>query len=96
MAKHPVMDILLSDIMRSEIALPLQHVLHLYTVGQFLNAWRNPKNHKSIEQVFDTPAQAHDAATVCAAWIGIPVAVGNNPNVGWWWPQDKEQATVQA
>jgi hypothetical protein len=89
MATNPVLDILLSDVMRSEIALPLQHVLKLYTVGQFLRAWQNPKNHKSIEQVFDTPQQAAHAATVCAAWTGMRVAVGNNPNAGWWWPEDQ-------
>ena len=33
----------------------LEYVLRLYTVGSFLNAWRNPKNHRSIEQVFDSP-----------------------------------------
>ena len=52
-----------STVMRSEIALPLQHMLKLYTVGCFLKAWRNPKNHKSIEQVFDSPEQASPAAS---------------------------------
>ena len=53
--KNPVLTIPLSSVMRSEIALPLQHVLKLYSVGSLLNAWRNPKNHRSIEQVFDNP-----------------------------------------
>jgi hypothetical protein len=88
MAKNAVLDLPLTKVMRSEIALPLQHVLHLYTVGQFLKAWRNPRNHKSIEQVFDSPEQAHHAAGVCAAWIGVKVAIGNDPNAGWWWPED--------
>jgi hypothetical protein len=95
MAKNPVLDLLLSDVMRSEIALPLQHVLHLYTVGQFLRAWRNPRNHSSIEQVFDSPEQAHHALAVCAAWVGVRVAVANDPNVGWWWPED-QNSSVQA
>jgi hypothetical protein len=95
MAKNPVLDLPLGDVMRSEIALPLQHVLHLYTVGNFLSAWRNPRNHKSIEQVFDSPEQAHHAVAVCAAWLGINGAVGNDPKLGWWWPQDQSQS-VQA
>ncbi len=70
--------------MRSEIALPLQHVLQLYTVGNFLNAWRNPRNHKSIEQVFDTPQQAHHAAAVCATWLGIQTLAAPTPVPEWW------------
>jgi hypothetical protein len=96
MAKNPVLDLPLCDVMRSEIALPLQHVLHLYTVGNFLSAWRNPRNHKSIEQVFDSPEQAHHAVAVCAAWLGITVAVSNDPKLGWWWPQDQKSQSVQA
>jgi hypothetical protein len=88
MAKNPILDLPLAEVMRAEIALPLQHVLHLYTVGHFLKAWRNPRNHKSIEQVFDSPEQAHHAAGICATWIGIKIAVGNDPSVGWWWRED--------
>ena len=55
MSKNPILDLPLCEVMRSEIALPLQHVLKLPTVGSLLNAWRNPKNHRSIEQVFDSP-----------------------------------------
>jgi hypothetical protein len=44
-SRHPVLDLALVDVMRSEIALPLQHVLKLHTVGNLLTAWRNPKNH---------------------------------------------------
>jgi hypothetical protein len=94
MAKNPVLDLPLVEVMRAEIALPLQHVLHLYTVGHFLKAWRNPRNHKSIEQVFDSPEQAHHAAGVCAAWLGIKVAIGNDPSVGWWWRDDSSSGTM--
>ena len=38
-----------------EIALTLQHVLRIYTVGSLLDAWRNPKTQRSIEQVFESP-----------------------------------------
>jgi hypothetical protein len=96
MAKNPVLDLPLCDVMRSEIALPLQHVLHLYTVGNFLSAWRNPRNQRSIEQVFDSPQQARHAAAVCAAWLGINVSVGNDPTLGWWWPRDQKSQSVQA
>jgi hypothetical protein len=77
------------DIMRFEIALPLQQMLHLYNVGNFLKAWGNPKNQRSIEEVFDSPEQAHHAAAVCAAWLGVKIAVGHDPNLGWWWPADE-------
>lgn len=84
MAKHPVLDMPLSSVLKTEIALPLQHLLNLYTVGSFLIAWRNPKNHHCIEQVFETPEQAHHAAAVCAAFLGV-----NSSNVPaavqeWW------------
>ncbi|HEV7301848.1 MAG TPA: hypothetical protein VGN72_21105 [Tepidisphaeraceae bacterium] len=73
--------------MRSEIALPLQHVLNLYTVGNFLNAWRNPRNHAGIERVFDTPHQARHAVAVCAAWLGINTHASVE-SVPAWWVQD--------
>lgn len=74
--------------MRSEIALPLQQVLQLYTVGNFLSAWRNPRNQKSIEQVFDTPQQARHAAATCAAWLGIQTPATPEPIDPGWWRQD--------
>jgi hypothetical protein len=88
MNRNPILELSLDEVMRAEIALPLQHVLHLYTVGQFLRAWRNPKNHKSIEQVFDSPQQAHHAVAVCAAWLGIQGAVAPLPGPQWWRDDD--------
>ena len=90
MANNPILDIPLTDVMRSEIALPLQQVLQLYTVGNFLSAWRNPRNHKSIEQVFDTPQQARHAASICAAWLGaqMPATPGG---VTQWWQDDSSE-----
>lgn len=90
-SKNPVLDLPLNDVMRSEIALPLQHVLKLYSVGNLLNAWRNPKNHRSIEQVFDTPQQARHAIAVCAAWLGIQTLATPNP-VPAWWVRDERMA----
>ncbi len=91
MSRNPILELPLSDVMRSEIALTLQHVLKLYTVGSLLTAWRNPKNHRSIEQVFDTPTQARHAIAVCAAWLGVHTVAAPNP-VPEWWPQDERMA----
>ena len=91
MAKNPILDLPLSDVMRSEIALPLQHVLQIYTVGSFLSAWRNPKNQKSIEQVFDTPQQARHAAAVCAAWLGVKTLASAQVVPEWWKPEAQPQ-----
>ena len=38
MPRNPILDWPLTTVMRQEIALPLQHVLHVYTVGNFLAA----------------------------------------------------------
>jgi hypothetical protein len=93
MAKNPILDLPLTDVMRSEIALPLQHVLRLYTVGSFLNAWRNPKNHRSIEQVFDSPQQARHAIATCAAWLGVQ-SLASHPTAATdaWWIGDAPMA----
>jgi hypothetical protein len=91
MSRNPILNVPLSQVMRSEIALPLEQVLHIYTVGSFLQAWANPRNHKSIEQVFDTPQQARHAATVCAAWLGARSAFTPLPTpvTGWWRPDER-------
>jgi hypothetical protein len=94
-SRNPILDIPLLDVMRYEIALSLRQILNIYTVGNFLSAWGNPRNHRSIEQVFDSPEQAHHAATVCAAWLGIRISVAHDPNLGWWWPSD-DRAALQA
>jgi hypothetical protein len=70
--------------MRREIALPLQHMLQIYTVGNFLNAWRNLKSQRSIEQIFDSPQQARHAAATCAAWLGIPTRPAASGMPAWW------------
>ena len=88
MSRHPILDLPLNDVMRPEIALPLQHVLQLYSVGSLLNAWRNPRNHRGIEQVFDSPEQARHALAVLAAWLGVPTPV-TNAVVNAWWVHDQ-------
>ena len=54
--KNPVLSLSLSDVMRPEIALPLQQMLNIYTVGCLLRAWRSPKSQRSIEKLFDSRA----------------------------------------
>jgi hypothetical protein len=78
--------------MRPEIALPLQHVLQIYTVGAFLGAWRSPKSQRSIEQIFDSPQQARHAAATCAAWLGIATAPSFSPVTAWWRQDDEGPA----
>ena len=70
--------------MRAEIALTLQHVLKLHTVGSLLKAWRSPANHRSIEQVFDSPEQARHAVAVCATWLGVQTLAHHEPVPAWW------------
>jgi hypothetical protein len=90
MDNKAILAVPLNEVMRSEIALPLQYVLRIYTVGSFLHAWANPRNHKSIEQIFQTPQQARHAAAVCAAWLGIRVnAAPQNHAISQWWISDE-------
>jgi hypothetical protein len=84
MMRNPILGLSLNEVMRSEIALPLQQVLHVYTVGNFLSAWRNPKSQKSIEQCFETPQQARHAAATCAAWLGVMIPPSAGPVAAWW------------
>lgn len=93
MRKNLILEVPLTEVMRTEIALPLQQVLRIYTVGGFLSAWANPKNQKSIEQVFETPGQAQHAASVCAAWLGVRSSFTLPPvNSGWWRSDDASVA----
>ena len=90
MSRNPILDLPLSSVMRSEIALPLQFVLNIPTVGSLLRAWRSPKNQKSIEQLFDSPQQARHAVSTCAAWLGVETS----PTISLvdaWWHRDERQ-----
>jgi hypothetical protein len=93
--KNPILQVRLDEVMRSEIAMPLQQVLRIYTVGAFLTAWANPRNQKSIEQVFDNPQQARHAASVCAAWLGVRSAFTPMPlPISGWWRDDESIAPL--
>jgi len=93
--KNPVLSLSLSDVMRPEIALPLQQMLNIYTVGCLLRAWRSPKSQRSIEQIFDNPHQARHAAQVCATWLGVQV-VPTPQQVQAWWRGDDEPQRLSA
>jgi hypothetical protein len=94
MNRNPILDLPLGQVMRPEIALPLRHVLHIQTVGGFLRAWNSPRKQRQMEQVFDTPEQARQAAAVCAAWLGVPSNVIHK-HAGPWWQED-QRPTMQA
>lgn len=82
--RHPILDLPLTSVIRSNYALQLQHVLKLYTVGNLLGAWRDLGSQKSIEEVFDTPEQAHHAIATCAAWLGFQIVAAPGPVPDWW------------
>jgi len=84
MSRTLILEIPLHEVMRPEIAMPLQQVLRLYTVGNFLSAWRNPESQKSIEQMFDSPEQARHAAVTCAAWLGVAAPPALLDVIAWW------------
>lgn len=84
MLKNPILDLPIGQVMRPEIALPLTHVMQIYTVGNFLSAWRSPKQQKGIEQLFESANQARHAAATCAAWLGVRTAAAPNPVPAWW------------
>ena len=81
---HAILDLPLTNVIKQEYALTLQHVLKLYTVGNLLGAWRTPSNQQSIEDVFDTPEQAHHAIATCAAWLGYHIVAAPCPVPAWW------------
>lgn len=83
-----ILELPLSCVIKSQYALPLQQVLHLYTVGSLLRAWRYPKVQKRIEDLFDSPDQAHHAIATCAAWLGFQTVAAPGPVPAWWRPED--------
>ena len=92
--KNPILSLPLSAVMRSEIALPLQHCMSIYTVGCLLKSWRSPRNHKGIERFFDCPEQARHAVATCAAWLGIQTQATHEPVPAWWVGDALDSAAV--
>ena len=87
--KDPIRDLPLTDIMRPEIAPTLEHVLYIYTVGSLLDAWRNPKSQRSIEQAFESPQQARHAVATCATWLGVRWDGIQRAGTAGWWTDDR-------
>lgn len=79
-----ILELPLTAVIKAEYALPLQQVLKLYTVGNLLGAWRSLEFQRSIEDVFDTPEQAHHAIATCAAWLGFHTVAAPGPVPAWW------------
>ena len=89
MNKNPVLDLPLSEVLRPESALSLEHMLNVYRVRNFLRAWKSPWSQRSIEHIYDNPHQARHAAQVCATWLGVQV-VPTSQTVQAWWRGDEE------
>ena len=88
MSRNPIILLPLIEVIREEIALPLQHIMHLYTVGSFLVAWKDPHTQRHIEHLFDSPEQARHAAATCAAWLGIAAPPTLTSVQAWWRDND--------
>ena len=74
----------LERVMRSEIALPLRHMMRIYTVGGLLRAWDDASAQRQIERLFDSPQQALHAVAICAAMVGQTTAAFPLPASAWW------------
>jgi hypothetical protein len=95
MRRNPILDLPLSAVLRTEIALPLQQILNINTVGALLTAWRSPLNHPHIEDLFDSAAQARNAIATCATWLGVRMQPSAGA-VGGWWRSDEGGAGIRA
>ncbi len=83
----------MTSVIKPQYALALQQVLKLYTIGNLLGAWQRFDNQKCIEDLFDTPEQAHHAIATCAAWLGYQTVASPKP-VEAWWQQDEITSTL--
>src|SRR5688500_15120342 len=93
--RNPVLDLPLTAVMRSEIALSLQGGMEIYTVGSFRKAWRSPKQQKTIEKIFDAPQQARHAATICAAWLGFRTPAQHEVVPAWWTGEETKMLNAE-
>lgn len=82
--RNPILDLPLDRVIKSEYALALRHLLRLYTVEHLLLAWNDLQSQRDIEDLFDTPEQAHHAIATCAAWLGFRTIAAPNPVPAWW------------
>jgi hypothetical protein len=84
MQRNPNLDMPLTMVVRPEIALVLQKVLDLYTVGGLLEEWRTQRGQRRVEELFDTPEQARQAVAVCASWVGGQTTLSAGVVPTWW------------
>jgi hypothetical protein len=91
MTLGPILDLPLNQILRAEIAMSLQQVMGIYTVGQLFFEWRDAKKQKSIVQLFDSPEQARHCLAICSHWLGVRTPATHKPIEGWW-PSDEGQS----
>lgn len=90
-ARRHILDLPLHAVLRPDLALPLQQVLNLYTVGHFLVAWGDPGRQPEVVAVFDSPWQARQAVATCANWLGgrhTPVMQAELAHAEPWWQTD--------
>jgi hypothetical protein len=83
-ARNPILDVPLTSVLRPEIALSLQQVLRVYTVGNLVESWQDPRDQRRIEQLFESPDQARHAVSVCAAWLGFDTFIMQKPTNDPW------------
>lgn len=88
--QNPLMLLPLTEVMRTEIALLLRQGFHFFTVGDFLSGWSDPRCRRFIQQAFDEPRQAQQAAATCAAWMGTPAPAACWGVIAWWQPEPNE------
>lgn len=102
MTKNPILELSLDQVLKPEIAMVLAQVHGVYTVGGFLRAWRSPKRCQKLMTAFDSPVQARQAASVCAAWLGVrspAFAATTAPTTpsgvsGTWWATDSKPSVM--
>ncbi|HMO25909.1 MAG TPA: hypothetical protein PKB10_06530 [Tepidisphaeraceae bacterium] len=89
METSAILEMSLSSILKPDLALQLQQLCAIQTVGGFLRAWHDPRGQKQIEQIFETPSQARQAAATCSAWLGQVARYVPAP-VPTWWASDRD------
>jgi hypothetical protein len=84
MDRNPNLDMPLTMVLKKEIALSLQRVAQIYTVGGLLEKWGKGRGQREVEELFDTPEQARQAVAVCATWVGGQTTLKTGVVTTWW------------
>lgn len=83
MSRNPLSSLPLREVMPPHVALALQQMLGIHTVGGFLNAWRDANARRLMEHIFDSPQEARAAASACTAWLGGAAVASTQLPCGW-------------